>query len=177
MTRQLILTAAVTQLSLLSGLARAESPPAPADTVTPAAVSAPAGTHVLLVADAVGTQDYVCSASGATFAWTLRGPDAVLNDAHGQRIGRHFAGPSWEWSDKSQITGAVVAKVDAPDPAAIPWLLLSVKEHHGEGVLGPVRFVQRLGTKGGKAPAAGCDAAHATQVTRVPYSAHYVFLN
>lgn len=165
-------TVAVMQLSLLAGCAATR-----VESVAPAALAAPAGTRIVVAADATGTQDYVCAAGkDGAFAWTLRGPDAVLNDANGQRLGRHFAGPTWEWRDGSQIVGALVTKADAPDAAAIPWLLLSVKEHHGAGVLGAVRFVQRLATQGGKAPADGCDAAHADRVTRVPYSARYVFL-
>ena len=186
-------TVAVTQLSLavgalgLAGCAgtRAALQPTAAlpSATAPAALQPPAdaGVRALLAADASGTQDYVCSpapgASDGTFAWTLRGPDAVLFGAHGERLGRHFAGPTWEWSDGSSITGALAAKADAPDAAAIPWLLLSVKEHKGAaGALAPVRFVQRLATTGGKAPTDGCDGDHANQVARVPYSAHYVFL-
>ena len=43
-------------------------------------------------------------------------------------------------------------------------------------LLDRVRFVQRLQTQGGKAPAGGCDAAHAGATSRVPYSARYIFL-
>jgi hypothetical protein len=38
-----------------------------------------------------------------------------------------------------------------------------------------VSSVQRINTKGGKAPASGCDAARAGQEVRVPYSADYRF--
>jgi hypothetical protein len=175
MPRLLTVAVAVTQLSLCTGVAVAD-PAATAATAAPPALNAPHGNRILLVADATGTQDYVCTATAGAYAWTLRGPDAILSDRQGKPVGRHFVGPTWEWSDKSQVVGALVAKADAPDATAVPWLLLSVKEHHGDGVLGPVRFVQRLGTRGGKAPAAGCDAAHAAAVSRVPYSAHYVFL-
>lgn len=174
MPRLCRVTVAVTQLSFIVGGAGCAT--TRAEVVAPAAIAAPAGTRVLAAADATGTQDYVCAGKDGTFAWTLRGPDAVLNDGHGQALGRHFGGPTWEWRDGSRIAGALVAKVDAPDAGAIPWLLLSVKEHQGAGVLDPVRYVQRLATKGGKAPADGCDSAHADSVTRVPYSAHYVFL-
>jgi hypothetical protein len=42
-------------------------------------------------------------------------------------------------------------------------------------VLSRATSIQRLNTKGGKAPASGCDAAHAGQEVRVPYSADYLF--
>jgi len=38
-----------------------------------------------------------------------------------------------------------------------------------------VTSVLRINTKGGKAPASGCDRNHAGQDLRVPYSADYVF--
>ena len=42
-------------------------------------------------------------------------------------------------------------------------------------MLSPVTSIQRLNTKGGKAPATGCDAAHVAQEVRVPYTANYLF--
>ncbi|HEX4456989.1 MAG TPA: DUF3455 domain-containing protein [Polyangia bacterium] len=178
---QLSLAAGSMGLTGCAGTRAALQPTAALPTpAAPAALTPPADAHVraLLAADASGTQDYACVlGKDGTYAWTLRGPDAVLFGAHGARLGRHFAGPTWEWSDGSAITGALAAKADAPDAADIPWLLVSVKEHQGAtGALAPVRFVQRLATKGGKAPSDGCDGDHAGQVTRVPYSAHYVFL-
>jgi hypothetical protein len=47
--------------------------------------------------------------------------------------------------------------------------------HEGTGVMAQVTFIQRINTKGGKAPASGCDAGHAGQEVRVPYSADYRF--
>jgi hypothetical protein len=38
-----------------------------------------------------------------------------------------------------------------------------------------VTSIQRINTKGGKAPASGCDTTHAGQDLRVAYSADYVF--
>jgi hypothetical protein len=50
--------------------------------------------------------------------------------------------------------------VPAPDPGAIPWLLLRATSNQGDGVLAQVDFIQRLETRGGVA---------------VPYWARYVF--
>jgi hypothetical protein len=50
-----------------------------------------------------------------------------------------------------------------------------VVSHEGNGVLSRVTKIQRLNTKGGKAPASGCDSIHAGQEVRVPYSADYLF--
>ena len=92
-------------------------------------------------------------------------------------MGKHFAGPSWESTDGSRVIGKAVANAPSPDADAIPWLLVSVVSHEGTaaGVLSRATSIQRLNTKGGKAPASGCDASHAGQEVRVPYSAEYLF--
>jgi hypothetical protein len=69
----------------------------------------------------------------------------------------------------------VLERADAPDPSAIPWLLLGAKEHEGGGVFSTVTHVQRLDTVGGVAPAEGCDEAHAGEEAREPYEATYAF--
>jgi hypothetical protein len=51
-----------------------------------------------------------------------------------------------------------------------------VVDHSGNGLLSKVTHIQRLNTKGGKAPSSGCDPAHAGEEIRVPYSATYLFL-
>ena len=62
-----------------------------------------------------------------------------------------------------------------PDPQSIPWLLVTAVDHVGEGKMKPVTSIQRLHTKGGKAPAAGCDAAHKSATSRSHYEADYYF--
>ena len=121
-----------------------------------------------------GDQIYTCNEDGAQFAWVLKAPDARLFGKNGKLFGKHFAGPSWEATDGSLIVGKAVAKA-SPDPESIPWLLVNVVSHEGNGQLSPITTVQRLNTKGGKAPASGCDAAHTGQEIRIPYSADYLF--
>jgi len=135
----------------------------------------PAGEHMVLRVHAKGDQIYTCNADGAKFAWTLKGPEAQLYDTHGKAFGKHFAGPSWKANDGSQITGKAAANAASPDASAIPWLLVTVVSRSGEGVLARVTSVQRLNTKGGKAPASGCDSAHAGREVRAHYTADYVF--
>jgi hypothetical protein len=65
--------------------------------------------------------------------------------------------------------------VASPDATSIPWLLVKVLTHEGTGMLSRATSIQRINTKGGKAPDAGCDAAHAGEEVRVSYSADYVF--
>jgi Protein of unknown function (DUF3455) len=134
-------------------------------------------SQLLLQVHAKGDQIYTCKGDGAQFTWTLKAPDAELFDKDGKSFGRHFAGPSWEAKDGSRVMGKAAANAPAPDPDSIPWLLVNVIGHEGSGVLSTATTIQRLNTKGGKAPASGCDAAHANQEVRVPYSADYLFFS
>jgi len=141
----------------------------------PPQLKPPSNEQLLLQVHAKGDQVYTCKNDAAQFTWTLKAPDAQLFDKNGKTFGKHFAGPSWEANDGSRVTGKAVANSPSPDADSIPWLLLTVISHEGSGVLSRVTSIQRLDTKGGKAPASGCDASHAGQELRVPYSADYRF--
>ena len=117
-----------------------------------------------------GFQVYACVADAAGVHWVFKAPEADLVDDHGATFARHYAGPTWEAKDGSKVVGKVLASVPAPDAGAIPWLFLSATST-GSGVLAGVRFVQRINTAGGVAPAGEC---HGGEV-RVPYTAQYAF--
>ena len=144
----------------------------------PDKIKAPAGEQVVLKAQAAGSQIYVCQqGADGKFGWSLKAPEAELRDEHGQVIGHHFAGPSWKHRDGSQVTGKAVARVDSPDAASIPWLLLTVTGHSGNGVLSGVTSIQRIHTKGGQPPAAAdCDASKQNAEVKINYTADYYFL-
>lgn len=131
--------------------------------------------RLLLEVHAKGDQVYVCKGDGGQFSWTLKAPDARLFYKDGKPFGRHFAGPSWEAGDGSRVVGKAIANVASPDADSIPWLLVTVVSRAGSGVLSSVSSVQRIHTKGGKAPASGCDASHDGQESRTAYSADYRF--
>jgi len=141
----------------------------------PQPLQPPANEQLLLQVHAKGDQVYTCKSDAAQFTWRLKAPDAQLFDKNGKAFGKHFAGPSWEASDGSRVTGKAVANSPSPDADSIPWLLVTVVSHEGNGVLAHVTSIQRLNTKGGKAPASGCDASHTGTELRVPYSADYRF--
>jgi hypothetical protein len=168
--------AASTQASATPAAATPQTHPAIAPPVTPAAIAVPDGRQVLLKALAKGVQIYACKAkegAPATYEWTLKAPEAELFDEQGQKIGKHYAGPTWESVDGSKVVGKLRAKEDAPEGTAIPWLLLDVTSAEGTGVLTKVKNVQRVATAGGKAPTGGCDPAHANAETRIDYTATY----
>jgi hypothetical protein len=143
----------------------------------PAPLRGTANSVLTLQAHAAGVQIYRCHADkddAARVEWQLKEPEADLFD-HGNQIGKHYAGPTWEAMDGSKVTGEVVARANSPDPNAVAWLLLSAKSTSGNGVFGHVRFIQRLRTVGGNAPSDGCDQASIGREVRVSYSAEYWF--
>lgn len=143
----------------------------------PPELTPPPGAKLLLHVQAKGDQVYTCQAENAQYSWTLKAPDAELFDESGKSIGHHFAGPAWQLSDKSQVTGKVVARVNSTNADSIPWLLLTAVDHTGSGLMNQVGTIQRLNTSGGKAPDTGCDAEHVGDESRVPYSADYYFFS
>ena len=172
-------TISTTASMLLTGMAMA----APAGTEAgidriPDDLQPPAGHTLTLAARASGVQIYECKAAKdapSQFSWTLKGPEADLKDRSGKPLGKHYAGPTWEASDGSKVMGELVTKQDAPAAGAIPWLLLRAKSTSGSGKFSAIASIQRLQTKGGTAPASGCDSSQSGKESRVPYSAVYRF--
>jgi hypothetical protein len=158
---------------LLLPFAHAQNEPPPD---VPDAIQAPAGAEVVLFVHASGSQIYACQpVPDGKFAWTLKAPEAELKDRKGKVIGSHSAGPTWKLKDGSEVTGKAAAHVDSLDPDSIPWLLVNVEKNSGKGQLAGVTNVQRIHTRGGKAPADGCDDAHRDAETKTSYTADYYF--
>jgi hypothetical protein len=144
----------------------------------PETLKVPATQVLSLETQATGVQIYECKANKddpTKFELVFKAPEAELFDSDGKKIGRHYAGPTWEANDGSKVVGEVKAKDNGPDPNAIPWLLLSAKSTSGDGVFSQTQSIQRLHTVGGKAPEEGCNQAQVGKETRVPYKAKYYF--
>jgi Protein of unknown function (DUF3455) len=148
----------------------------------PDSIQVPAGEELILVARATGYQIYVCRPDvNGKPAWSLKAPEAELFDEQGKPIGKHFGGPTWQLNDGSQITGKMAAKADAPDPKAIPWLLVTVTGHSGSGKLSGVTSIQRVNTVAGLAPeslapaAQECTSQSGGVEFKSCYSADYYF--
>ncbi len=161
----------------------------------PSNLKVPDGNKVFLAVTADGAQDYVClpAKNESGFGWTLYGPQATLysGKSNVELIGTHFlsadatgAGhPTWQATDGSRVQGTMAASSsDAAYVAAgaIPWLLVKAsamgKGKSGGSTFARTTFIQRIGTKGGVAPASGCQAAADVGAKAlVPYSATYVF--
>jgi hypothetical protein len=164
------------QGAVTAGFLLLSAPQHPVRPDVPKKIAAPAGEDVVLVGHASGSQIYVCQAgTDQKLSWTLRAPEAELSDESGKNIAHHFAGPTWKHTDGSEVTGKAAARQDAPDPGAIPWLLVNVTTHSGTGILSQVTTIQRIHTKGGQPPESGCDEAHRGAEVKSPYTADYYF--
>jgi Protein of unknown function (DUF3455) len=152
---------------LLPGL-RAESVPG---------ISFPAGSNVALALQAEGDQVYEAKADNAgKLIWSLKTPEAQLESLGRVVVGQHGAGPSWTANDGSKIVGQLppLQMVPGRAPGSIPWLLLAVQSHEGTGIFSDVKYVARLATEGGIAPAEM--PKEAAETVRVRYRALYLFL-
>jgi hypothetical protein len=164
----------------LAGCATSPAPGSSAEVFrasdAPEALRPPANQTLVLAARATGVQIYECSVNAAgRYEWTLKAPEADLFDDTGRKVGKHYAGPTWEALDGSKVVGEVKARDDGPDKNAIPWLLLGAKSNSPTGALSQIKSIQRLQTSAGKPPSTPCDRSTAQQVARVPYTANYYF--
>jgi len=169
------LIASASFITLLSGCAPSQIG---MTSVVPENLKVPATQTLSVVAQANGVQIYECGVSKTDptrFEWIFKAPEAELFDNAGKKIGKHYAGPTWESNDGSKAVGEVKARDDGPDANAIPWLLLGAKSTEGNGIFGKTQSVQRVNTVGGKAPAEGCNQAQIGKEARIPYRATYNF--
>jgi len=141
-----------------------------------ASIDLPPGVQTVLQAKGDGVQIYTCTSTPAVTRWMLKAPDAKLLDASGKPIGNHFAGPTWELNDGSQVQGELVASRPSPEAGSVAWLLLRTKAGTATGALANVAFIRRTETHGGAAPASGCENSQdAGKTVRVHYTATYTF--
>ena len=160
------------RLAFFLSLATAAALASTAAARVPDAIAAP-GESVVATFHAEGAQIYDCKADASgKLTWQFRDPIATLL-RDGATVGRHYAGPNWEASDGSAVTGKAAANAPGASPGDIPWLKLDVVARRGNGTLSGVTTVQRINTHGG-ALSGACDKAGG--YFSAPYSADYVFL-
>jgi hypothetical protein len=142
----------------------------------PANLSTALNEKLTMIVPAAGVQTYECKvAANGQASWEFVAPTADLFDQKGTKIGKHYAGPTWELPDGSKIVGSVKQRADAPAAGAIPWLLLGAKSTGGPGKFANVSSIQRVNTVGGVAPKTGCDAGATGKRADVPYTADYYY--
>ena len=144
----------------------------PAKAEVPAAIAAPDEVAVANV-HAEGAQVYECKAdAGGKLIWQFREPIATLL-VNGRTVGRHFAGPSWEFIDGSAVTAKLATRAPGATASDIPWLKLEVTTRRDVGRLVAATSIQRINTEGGALEGA-CEKAGV--LMSVPYKADYTFL-
>jgi hypothetical protein len=129
---------------------------------------------------AEGVQKYKSQAKAGsnpvTFEWVFVAPQADLYDATNKKVGTHSAGPTWQlFGTADSIYGKAFSPAkSAPgsDPNSIDWLQLDLKKAP-TGIFSDVSYIQRIATKGGKAPAILPTTAGET--VDVKYTAVYRF--
>jgi hypothetical protein len=156
-------TASLIAGTLIAGEASAQMPDA---------IAAPGETKVVALSGQ-GAQVYEWKAgANGKLAWTLREPIATLM-LDGKTVGRHYAGPNWDYEDGSGVTAKAIGNAPGKTANDVPWLKLEVTAHRGSGTLTGVTTVQRINTQGGVITGS-CNKAGAFR--SAPYSAEYVFL-
>jgi len=151
--------------------------------VIPATVTLPEDPHSnhkrVATYFAVGVQKYKAQlkAGASTYEWVLVGPQADLYDNRNAKVGTHGVGPHWQLSPKDSIFAqqfSPARTAPSPEPNTVDWLLLMPKAGTTPtGIFKHVLYIQRIATKGGKAPATL--PASATEMVEVPYTAIYRF--
>jgi hypothetical protein len=149
----------------------------------PHSVRVPITSKLIWHTYAKGVQIYICTRDAkdtANYIWTFKEPRANLyaDTGYHQLVGQHYfdsgKDPTWETADGSKVSGIKVKQADSPDSTAIPWLLLQSVAGSGSGTLTRAAFIQRIRTKGGKAPAAA-NRQNQGQTIEVAYTAEYLF--
>jgi hypothetical protein len=109
---------------------------------------------------AVGVQKYKARIKAGNdpvaYEWVFVAPQADLYDITNAKVGVHGAGPFWATSSLDSIFGqqfSPARTAPSPDPESIDWLLLMPKVGTTPtGIFAEVDYIQRIATKGGKAP-------------------------
>jgi len=143
----------------------------PAAAEVPEAIAA-RGEVLVTTVHALGAQIYECKPdSSGNLVWQFREPIATLFIG-GKTVGRHFAGPGWEMSDGSAVSGKLAAQAPGASADDIPQLKLDAVSWRGMGQLSKITTIQRLNTHGGVVRTT-CNSAGT--FLSAPYSADYAF--
>ncbi|MGB8190263.1 MAG: DUF3455 domain-containing protein [Chitinophagaceae bacterium] len=153
--------------------------------VIPAAIGIPAnepnGNTRVATFFADGVQKYkarpVAGSDPAVYEWALVAPQAYLFDARNKKVGTHTAGPTWQLyggMDSIYAQHFTPARTTPSPDGSIDWLLLMPKAGKTPtGIFADVSYIQRIATRGGKAPATA--PLKATDTVDVDYTAIYRF--
>ena len=130
---------------------------------------------------AIGVQKYKArvkvGSDPVAYEWTFVAPQADLYDVTNAKVGTHGAGPFWQISLFDSIFAQQfnpARTAPSEDPESIDWLLLMPKTGTTPtGIFADVDYIQRIATKGGKAPLT--PPASLSETIDVKYKAIYRF--
>jgi hypothetical protein len=161
-----------------SEIAASEKLVIPAEVDLP--VNLPGGNTRMATYYAQGVQKYKAQLKAGSipvsYEWVFVAPKADLYDVSNKKAGTHGAGPFWALSASDSIFAQQFspAKTVSPDANSISWLLLMPKNGKiPTGIFADVSYIQRIATKGGKAPSAA--PASLSDTADVFYTAIYRF--
>jgi len=151
----------------------------------PASVSVPEnlpnGNSRVATYYAIGVQKYKARIKAGSYPvayeWIFVAPQADLYDVTNAKVGTHGAGPFWQISPLDSIFAQQFNPArtsPSEDPESIDWLLLMPKTGTAPtGIFADVDYIQRIATKGGKAPLT--PPANLSETIDVKYKAVYRF--
>lgn len=130
---------------------------------------------------AVGVQKYKARIKAGSdpvaFEWIFVAPQADLYDVTNAKVGTHGTGPFWQISPLDSIFAQQfnpAKTAPSEDPESIDWLLLMPKTGTTPtGIFDGVDYIQRIATKGGKAPST--PPSDINETIEVKYKAVYRF--
>jgi hypothetical protein len=143
----------------------------------PEAVRVPDGVKQKMWTAAAGEITYECrenKAMAGQFEWGFIGPVASLKNQAGDVVAKYYAGPTWEATDGSKVSGKQLG-VATGGMGNIALQLVKTGPAMGMGAMQGISHVQRLKTQGGVAPALACAMANKGERRQVAYQADYVF--
>ena len=148
------------------------APPAVAPRLQVSAAEQPA-----LVLSEAGVNIFECRPRAGTpdgYGWTFIAPDATLYDGN-RSVARRTTPSLWESTDdRTSVSGFARAAVNAGGDN-LPWAVFRAAPIGEAGLFAGVSSIQRVNTRGGVAPAAGCTADNAGAEQRVAFTADYYF--
>ena len=141
----------------------------------------PTGNSRVFTFFADGVQKYkaqeIPGSSPVAYQWQFVAPQADLYDATNKKVGTHSQGPTWQLSIVDSMFGQAFnppKSAPSPDGNGIDWLLLMPTTGKPPiGVFAEVDYVQRIDTKGGKAPST--PPSNANETADVHYTSIYRF--
>jgi hypothetical protein len=155
--------------------------PAAAAVAEPAGISpalrAGPGEAPALMLPGSGVQIYTCTPSALqpdAYAWSPTAPDATLYDG-GHSIARLATADHWESLDDRSSVSGILVRMQSGGAGNLPWTLMRAYPVGENGMFAGVTSVQRVNTRGGVAPTAGCDETHVGTEARVDFTADYYF--